>query len=126
MTVQTYSPQTDNSQAQPPLVQLTPAALEHVREQLIRDSSAIGLRFGVKNSGCSGWKYDVSLANAVNDGDITVQIADVTIYIDSASIKFVKGTQIDFVREGLNRTFRFNNPNIESECGCGESFSVKL
>jgi iron-sulfur cluster assembly accessory protein len=124
MTVQTYLPNTD-SQSQPSLVQLTPVALEHVREQLARQSSAIGLRLGVKSSGCSGWKYDISLTESVNDGDIAVQIDDVTVYIDSASIEFVKGTQIDFVREGLNRTFRFNNPNIESECGCGESFSIK-
>lgn len=126
MSVQTYSPQTDNGLSQAPPVQLTQAAIEHVREQLTRQPSAKGLRLGVKSSGCSGWKYDLSLAQTVKDDDIAVQVANgVTVFIDSASIDYVKGIQIDFAHEGLNRAFRFNNPNIESECGCGESFSVK-
>lgn len=121
MTVQTYSPQT-----QAPLVQLTQAAIDHVRTQLARQPSAKGLRLGVKSSGCSGWKYDLSLAETVNDDDIVVRIADnLEVFVDPASIDYVKGTQIDFSLEGLNRVFRFNNPNVDSECGCGESFSVK-
>lgn len=125
MTVQTYTPQTGNV-SQTPLVQLTPPAVEHVRAQLARQPSAKGLRLGVKSSGCSGWKYDLSLAETVNDDDIVVRIADdLAVFVDPASVDYVKGTQIDFTREGLNRTFRFNNPNVDSECGCGESFSVK-
>lgn len=124
MTVQTYTPQNDISKT--PLVQLTPPAVEHVRAQLARQPSAKGLRLGVKSSGCSGWKYDLSLTETVNDDDIVVHIADdLAVFVDPASIDYVKGTQIDFTREGLNRTFRFNNPNVDSECGCGESFSVK-
>lgn len=126
MAVQTYTPQTDNGVEQTPLVQLTQPAIEHVREQLEQQPSAKGLRLGVKSSGCSGWKYNLSLAQSANDDDIIVQITDdVVVLIDPASLDIVKGTQIDFVREGLNRTFRFSNPNVDSECGCGESFSVK-
>jgi iron-sulfur cluster assembly accessory protein len=125
MKVQTYTPQTDNI-PQTPLVQLTQSAIEHVRAQLARQPSAKGLRLGVKSSGCSGWKYDLSLAETVNDDDIVVRIADdLAMFVDAASIDYVKGTQIDFAREGLNRAFRFNNPNVDSECGCGESFSIK-
>lgn len=124
MTVETYTPQSDISKT--PLVQLTPQAVEHVRAQLARQPSAKGLRLAVKSSGCSGWKYDLSLAETVNDDDIVVHIAgDLAVFVDPASIDYVKGTHIDFTREGLNRTFRFNNPNVDSECGCGESFSVK-
>lgn len=127
MTVQTYSPQSDNGLSQAPLIQLTQPAIEHVREQLARQPSAKGLRLGVKSSGCSGWKYDLSLAQTVNDGDIVVQVAEnLAVFIDPASIDYVKGTQIDFIREGLNLTFRFINPNVDTECGCGESFSVKI
>lgn len=126
MTVQTYRPQTDNGLSPAPPVQMTQPAIDHVREQIARQSSAKGLRLKVKSSGCSGWKYDLSLTETVNNDDIIVQIADdLTMFIDSKSIDYVAGTQIDFIHEGLNRTFRFNNPNVDSECGCGESFSVK-
>lgn len=126
MTVQSYSPEANNGLSRTPLVQLTQPAIEHVRAQLARQPSAKGLRLSVKSSGCSGWKYDLALAQAVNDDDVIVQVADdLAVFVDPASIDYVKGTQIDFAREGLNQVFRFSNPNVDSECGCGESFSVK-
>lgn len=121
MTIETYDPQAVSD----PSVSLTSAALKHIRQQLKRSETAIGIRLDVKKSGCSGFKYDIEFINQMTDGDITVKIADdVTLYIATQACAMVQGTEIDYVREGLNSTIKFNNPNAKDLCGCGESFSV--
>lgn len=109
-----------------PPVSMTPPAIVYAQQQLADIPGAKGLRFGIKASGCSGWSYHISPALTVSDDDIEIQLeSDLSLFIDTKSISYVRGTTIDFVQQGLNRQFRFDNPNVESECGCGESFTVK-
>ena len=105
-------------------IALTPAALERVRQFLAADPGALGLRFGVKRTGCSGWGYEVELARAALDGDDVSEQDGVRVYVDAASLAMVDGTTIDFVRRGLNQEFVFDNPKATGGCGCGESFTV--
>ena len=105
-------------------IQLTPAALDRVRQFLAAEPGALGLRFGVKRTGCSGWGYEVELAHDQRDGDSLSEQEGVRIYVDAASQPMVDGTTIDFVRKGLNHEFVFDNPRAAAECGCGESFTT--
>ena len=82
------------------------------------------MRLGVKKTGCSGYAYVVNYADEVAAGDVVFEVAGVKVIVDADSLHFVDGTEIDFVRDGLNEAFRFRNPNVRGECGCGESFSV--
>jgi len=105
-------------------ISMTPAALARVRQFLERTPDALGLRFGVKKTGCSGWGYEVELAHQQLDDDSISEQDGVRIYVDATSQPLVDGTQIDFVRRGLGHEFAFQNPNVAAECGCGESFTV--
>ena len=105
-------------------IQLTPAALDRVRQFLSGEPEALGLRFGVRRTGCSGWGYEVDLAREHRDGDTVSEQDGVRIYVDATSHPMVDGTTIDFVRKGLNHEFVFTNPNVAAECGCGESFTT--
>ena len=105
-------------------VSLTTAAAAHVQRSLARRGKGIGLRLGVKTSGCSGLAYKLEFADAAADGDQQFESHGVTIIIDPKSLAYLEGTELDFVREGLNEGFKFNNPNVKNECGCGESFTV--
>ncbi len=105
-------------------IHLTPAALDRVRQFLAGDAAALGLRFGVKRTGCSGWGYEVELARDARDGDTIGEQDGVRIYVDATSLPMVDGTTIDFVRKGLNHEFVFENPNAAAACGCGESFTT--
>ncbi|MCR6662250.1 MAG: iron-sulfur cluster assembly accessory protein [Luteimonas sp.] len=105
-------------------IALTPAAFERVRQFLASHPDALGLRFGVKRTGCSGWGYEVDLANEVLEGDVVSEQDGVRIYVDAASQPMVDGTTIDFARKGLNHEFVFANPRAAAECGCGESFTT--
>jgi len=84
----------------------------------------VGLRLGVKQTGCSGFAYVVSYADEVGASDTVFDDAGVKVIVDADSLRYVDGTQIDFVRQGLNEAFKFRNPNVKGECGCGESFNV--
>jgi len=106
-------------------IQLTPAALARVRQFLAGDPAALGLRFGVKRTGCSGWGYEVELAREAREDDAISEQDGVRIYVDAASQPMVDGTTIDFVRKGLNHEFVFANPRAAAECGCGESFTTE-
>jgi len=106
------------------VISLTPAALARVRQFLERTPDALGLRFGVKKTGCSGWSYEVELARQQCEDDSVSEQDGVRVYVDSVSQPLVDGTQIDFVRKGLGHEFTFLNPNAAAECGCGESFTV--
>ena len=105
-------------------ISLTNAAAERVRGYLARRGCGIGLRVGVKRTGCSGWAYIVDYADAVGSDDIVFDTDELKVVVDRDSLKLIDGTEIDFVKEGINEAFRFRNPNSTSECGCGESFSV--
>ena len=106
-------------------IQLTPAALARVQQFTASDAGALGLRFGVKKVGCSGWAYVVDVAKTTSIEDSIFEQDGVKVYVDAKSLSVVQDTQIDFQRQGLNSTFIFNNPNMTGECGCGESFSVE-
>ena len=105
-------------------VTLTPAAVERIRQYMAATPSALGLRFGVRKSGCSGWAYVVDIATAANDDDVVFEQDGVSVRVDAQSLPSVDGTEIDFVKTGLNQQFVFRNPQVEAECGCGESFTT--
>ena len=105
-------------------VSLTPAAAERIRSFLAKRGRGVGLRLGVKKTGCSGYAYVVNYADEIADSDVVFENAGVKVIVDSGSLGFVDGTEIDFVRQGLNEAFKFHNPNVKGECGCGESFNV--
>jgi iron-sulfur cluster assembly protein len=105
-------------------VSLTPAAAERVRSFLEKRGGGVGLRLGVKKTGCSGFAYVVNYADEVAANDVVFEDQGVKVIVDSDSLRYVDGTEIDFVRQGLNEAFKFRNPNVRGECGCGESFNV--
>ncbi|MDH4105589.1 MAG: iron-sulfur cluster assembly protein IscA [Gammaproteobacteria bacterium] len=105
-------------------ISLTPAAAERVRSFMANRGKGIGLRLGVKQTGCSGFAYVVSYADEVGARDTVFDDAGVKVVVDADSLRYVDGTEIDFVRQGLNEAFKFRNPNVKGECGCGESFNV--
>jgi iron-sulfur cluster assembly protein len=105
-------------------VTLTPAAADRVKSFLHSRGHGVGLRLGIRKTGCSGYAYVVNYAEEVGVGDTVFEDQGVTVVVDSDSLALVDGTEVDFVRHGLNEAFRFKNPKARSECGCGESFSV--
>lgn len=105
-------------------ISLTPAAAERVRSFMANRGKGIGLRLGVKQTGCSGFAYVVSYADDVGASDTVFDQGGVKVVVDADSLRYVDGTEIDFVRQGLNEAFKFRNPNVKGECGCGESFNV--
>lgn len=105
-------------------VTLTTSAQQRVQNYLERRGHGVGLRLGVKDSGCSGWAYTVDYADESMPDDLHFQSGEVLVLVDPVSLPYVDGTEIDFVQEGLNSSFKFNNPNVTDECGCGTSFAV--
>ncbi|MFT3803271.1 MAG: iron-sulfur cluster assembly protein IscA [Burkholderiaceae bacterium] len=105
-------------------VSLTERAAEHVSRYLQKRGKGVGLRVGVKTTGCSGLAYKLEYADAVNPEDMQFESHGIKVLVDPKSLPYIEGTELDFAREGLNEGFRFNNPNVKSECGCGESFQV--
>jgi len=106
-------------------ITLTESAADRVRDFISRRGAGIGLRLGIKKTGCSGFAYTVNYADDLSDDDIVFDTADVKVIVDKASLEYIDGTEVDYVREGLNEAFRFRNPRSTGECGCGESFSVQ-
>lgn len=105
-------------------IEVTERAADHIRRSLARHGSSIGLRLGIKTSGCSGFMYTVGYADSVDERDSVFEQHGVRVVVDRKSLPFIDGMELDFVREGLNERFSFRNPNVSAECGCGESFSV--
>jgi iron-sulfur cluster assembly protein len=105
-------------------ISLTESAANRVKSFLATRSAGIGLRLGVRKTGCSGFAYVVNYAEAPEPGDAVFEDRGVRVFVDSASLTLLDGTIVDFVKQGLNEAFRFRNPNVKGECGCGESFSV--
>lgn len=106
-------------------IQLTENAAKQIRAQLAKRGRGLGLRIGVKRVGCSGWTYTYDYADEVRANDRLFEAHDAKVVVDDESLAFVDGSKLDFVKEGLKQTFKFENPNIDATCGCGESFSVK-
>ncbi|TDJ64629.1 MAG: iron-sulfur cluster assembly accessory protein [Proteobacteria bacterium] len=106
-------------------ITLTERAAKHVRNYLRKEPDVHGLRLGVKSTGCSGYMYVVETAECIGDMDTLFESNGIQLVIDPESLKYLDGTEVDFAREGLNEGFKFNNPNVEETCGCGESFSLK-
>ncbi len=106
-------------------ITLTETAANRVRQYVIDQGGGMGLRLGVRKMGCSGWAYTVDVAAAIGADDQVFEQDGVKVVVDRQALPLVDGTQIDFVRQGLNRNFVFHNPNVAGECGCGESFSVE-
>ena len=105
-------------------VTLTEAAAQHVQKSLAKRGKGVGVRLGVKTTGCSGLAYQLEYADDIAPEDVVFEENGVKVLVDPKSLAYIDGTQLDFVREGLNEGFRFNNPNERDRCGCGESFRV--
>lgn len=102
----------------------TPAAAKHIENALTKRGKGIGIRLGVRTTGCSGMAYVLEFVDETEKNDLIFDTNGVKIIVDPKSLIYIDGTQLDFVREGLNEGFKFNNPNVRGECGCGESFNV--
>ena len=105
-------------------ISLTASAANRVRTFLASRGGGVGLRLGVKQTGCSGFAYVVNYADAVGNDDVVFDNQGVKVIVDRQSLGYIDGTEVDFVKDGLNEAFKFRNPNVKGECGCGESFSV--
>jgi iron-sulfur cluster assembly protein len=105
-------------------VTLTDRAAEHVQRYIERRGKGVGLRLGVRTTGCSGLAYKLEFADEVLPEDTQFESHGVRVLVDPKSLAYLDGTELDFVREGLNEGFKFNNPNEKDRCGCGESFNV--
>jgi iron-sulfur cluster assembly protein len=105
-------------------VKLTESAAQRVASYLQKRGHGVGLRVGVKKTGCSGYAYQLDYADQVEDTDVVFEDRGVKLIVANTSLPLVDGTEVDFVKDGLNEAFRFRNPNAKGECGCGESFNV--
>ncbi len=105
-------------------VTMTDAAANRVRTFLANRGKGLGLRLGVRTTGCSGLAYVLEFVDDLQEGDQVFEHDDLKVIIDAKSLVYLDGTELDFVKEGLNEGFQFNNPNVKDECGCGESFTV--
>ena len=106
-------------------IQLTESAAKQIQTQLARRGRGLGLRIGVKKVGCSGFAYTYDYADEVGSTDREFECHGTKVVVDAKSLEFLDGSTLDFVREGLKQAFKFDNPNVDAMCGCGESFSVK-
>lgn len=105
-------------------ISISSAAAAHVEKQLMMRGSGVGIRLGVRTSGCSGMAYVLEYVDTPEPEDQVFEGHGAKVFIDPKSLTYLDGTELDFVREGLNEGFKFNNPNVSGECGCGESFQV--
>lgn len=105
-------------------ISLTKSAATRVRSFLEKRGRGVGLRIGVRKSGCSGYAYTIDYADAIDADDVVFDRDGVKVIVDPKSLGLIDGTEVDFVKDGLNEAFKFRNPNVKGECGCGESFTV--
>ena len=105
-------------------ITLTESAARHVAAHLTKRGKGLGLRLGVRTSGCSGLAYRLEYADEIKPEDVAFESRGIKVVVDPKSLPFLEGTELDFAKEGLNEGFKFNNPNVKDECGCGESFNV--
>ncbi len=105
-------------------ITLSENAARHVTKFLAKRGKGVGIRLGVKTSGCSGMAYKLEFADGIEPEDIVFESHGVKVLVDPKSLPYLDGTELDYAKEGLNEGFKFNNPNVKGQCGCGESFSV--
>lgn len=105
-------------------ISLTNSAAERVRTYLEKRGKGVGLRLGVTETGCSGYSYIINYADEIDDSDVVFEDKGITVVVQPEALALIDGTEVDFVKNGLNEAFSFRNPNISGECGCGESFNV--
>lgn len=105
-------------------ITLTERAAEHVRKSLKRRGKGLGVRLGVRTAGCAQYEYKLEYADQLEPGDQVFECHGVKVVINKKSLPYIKGTELDLVREELNEGLKFNNPNVKETCGCGESFRV--
>ena len=105
-------------------VSLSDKAAKHVTNYLTKRGKGIGLRIGVRTTGCSGMAYKLEFVDAVSPEDLVFESNGVKVVVDPKSLPYLDGMELDYAREGLNEGFQFNNPNVKDQCGCGESFNV--
>jgi iron-sulfur cluster assembly protein len=105
-------------------ITITDAAAQHVRKFLDNRGKGVGIRLGVRTSGCSGMAYQMEFADEIGQDDLVFEGRGVKVVVDPKSLVYLDGTEVDYTKEGLNEGFKFNNPNVKNECGCGESFVV--
>jgi len=105
-------------------ISLTNSAATRVKSFLDKRGRGVGLRIGVRKSGCSGYAYTIDYADAITADDVVFDRDGVKVIVDPKSLSLIDGTEVDFVKDGLNEAFKFRNPNVKGECGCGESFTV--
>lgn len=106
------------------MITVTDQAATHIRQALADRKCGLGIRLGVKTAGCSGMAYYMEFVDRANDDDVKFEQAGVIVFVDVKSMPYLAGTELDFGKEGLNTGFKFNNPNVVGQCGCGESFTV--
>ncbi len=116
MSVEKYNPDDID-------IHITNKAIQHFSHQL-QQKGTKAIRFWIKESGCSGYMYELDFVDTPHDSDKTLTFDDLTLHIEQKAIPFLRGTEIDFVTEGVNQMIKFNNPNAKAMCGCGESFTV--
>ena len=105
-------------------VTLSQSAAQHVANFITKRGRGVGIRLGVRTSGCSGMAYKLEFADAAEPEDLVFESHGVKVLVDPKSLPYLDGTELDYTREGLNEGFKFNNPNVKDACGCGESFNV--
>ena len=105
-------------------ISLSESAARHVSNFIAKRGKGFGIRLGVKTSGCSGMAYKLEFVDNTESEDLVFESHGVKVVIDPKSLAYLDGTELDFVKEGLNEGFKFNNPNVKDQCGCGESFNV--
>jgi iron-sulfur cluster assembly protein len=105
-------------------VTLSDKAALHVANYLTKRGKGLGLRLGVRTTGCSGMAYKLEFVDSANPDDTAFESNGITVFVDPKSLPYLEGTELDYVRDGLNEGFEFNNPNVKDQCGCGESFNV--
>ena len=105
-------------------ISLTDSAASRVLNYLDARGTGVGLRLGVTKTGCSGYSYVINYADEIADSDVIFEDKGVTVVVDPEALALIDGTEVDFVKNGLNEAFSFRNPNITGECGCGESFNI--
>ncbi|HZV55557.1 MAG TPA: iron-sulfur cluster assembly protein IscA [Rhodocyclaceae bacterium] len=106
------------------MITMTESAAKHVTGFLAKRGKGIGIRLGVKTSGCSGMAYKLEFADAAEPEDVVFDTQGLKVLVDPRSLPYIDGTELDYAKEGLNEGFKFNNPNVKDQCGCGESFQV--
>lgn len=105
-------------------ITLTEAAANRVRNHIEKRGQGLGLRLGITTTGCSGYAYKIAYADETFADDVLFESHGVKVYVDADAMEYIDGTEVDFVKQGLNETFKFSNPKSAGECGCGESFTV--